>query len=176
MGDGHKLVWNAAGNNPFLPDLPSGIQRHFIQTPGGKLELLSAQPSISSVQFRKRAILFQHGGFGCASVWIPFLDFLAQRGYPCYALSLRGHGGSWKPGFFRMVWGTGRTALCQDIGYAINWIEGFESAKREAVFQPEDLVLVGHSAGGGLVQSFLSEGLGTVGALVIIAGIPCFGG
>ena len=75
-----------------------------------------------------------------------------------------------------MVWGTGRTALCQDIGYAINWIEGFESAKREAVFQPEDLVLVGHSAGGGLVQSFLSEGLGTVGALVIIAGIPCFGG
>jgi alpha-beta hydrolase superfamily lysophospholipase len=40
----------------------------------------------------------------------------------------------------------------------------------------EELVLVGHSAGGGLAQQFLSERMGKVGGLVVLAGFPNFGG
>jgi len=177
MDDRHSLVWSASKNIPFLPDLPPHITRLYIPTLDGPLELLSAQPPTSS-EPRKKAILFQHGGFGCASIWIPFLDFLSKNGYPCYAVSLRGHGGSWKPGYFRMVWMTGKATLAQDITSAIAFIGGYEYGKRASntPFRPEDLVLVGHSAGGGLCQYFISKGLGNVGALVLIAAIPAFGG
>src|SRR3954471_5882036 len=107
MNDRHRLVWR--GYTASLPDLPPNITRFFIPTPHGQLELLSAQPP--STCPRKKALLFQHGGFGCASVWLPFLVFFSQQGYPCYAVSLRGHGGSWKPGYFRMVWMTGVASM-----------------------------------------------------------------
>jgi len=77
-----------------------------------------------------------------------------------------------------MVWMTGRATLARDITSAIAFIGGYEYGKRtaNAPFRSEDLVLVGHSAGGGLCQYFMSKGLGDVGALVLIAAIPAFGG
>lgn len=174
MNDRHVLRWSYPASSSSLPDLPSNITRHFISTPLGKLELLCAEPPESS-QPRKQVILFQHGGFGYAGVWIPYLAWFAARGYPCYALSLRGHGASWKPGFLRMVWGFGKSSFAEDLGYAFTWVQAFESAKR-GHFDPMNLVLVGHSAGGGLSQYFLSRNMGTVGGLVIMAGFPSLGG
>ena len=40
----------------------------------------------------------------------------------------------------------------------------------------EDLVLIRHLAGGGLSQYFLSQRLGKVGGVVILAGFLNFGG
>jgi pimeloyl-ACP methyl ester carboxylesterase len=182
MTDRHILRWSPTPEAQNLIELPSHITRHFIQTPRGKLEMLVAQPPSSPAtehQPRKKALLFQHGGFGCAAVWIPFLTFFSQtHGFPCYALSLRGHGASWKPGFWELVFRTGLGSMVEDLGYAFTWVAGFESARRlgENGLREEDVVLIGHSAGGGLSQYFLSSNRATVGALVIVAGIPCFGG
>src|SRR5512135_3220777 len=44
---------------------------------------------------RKPPLVFVHGGYCDAWVWEPnFLPWFAARGYPAYALSLRGHGAS----------------------------------------------------------------------------------
>ncbi|KAH8657215.1 Alpha/Beta hydrolase protein [Tricladium varicosporioides] len=172
MNDRHTLVWRRP--TQLLSDLPPGIVRQWINTPDGQLELLSAQPDLSIP--RKQAIIFQHGGFGYAAVWIPYLKWFAKHGYPCYALSLRGHGGSWQPGYFRMVWMTGLKTLASDLQFAFTWVEAYEAAKRDGNFEEKDLVLVGHSSGGGLAQYFVGKGLGKVGGLVVFAGIPSYGG
>ena len=105
------------------------------------------------------------------------MEYFSARGYPCYALSLRGHGESWKPGYWRMVWGYGKSHLATDLAAAVGFVTGIETGIRgEKGFRSEDLVLLGHSAGGGLVQYLLGKGMAKVGALVIIAGFPCFGG
>lgn len=75
-----------------------------------------------------------------------------------------------------MVWRFGKSDFAQDLGYGFTYISAFEAAKREGIFGSEDLVLVGHSAGGGLSQYFLSRGLGEVGGLVVMAPFPFFGG
>ncbi|CAG8951523.1 hypothetical protein HYFRA_00007439 [Hymenoscyphus fraxineus] len=173
--DQHKLLWKLPlVSIQDLPPLPQNITRHFISTPNGKLEILSALPP-SSIPSQSKALLFLHGGFGHATVWLPYLSYFSSRGFRCYALSVRGHGASWKPGFFHMVWRTGKRDMAEDLGYGLTWVSAFEAAMRRGGFEEEDLVLIGHSAGGGLSQQFLSEGLGTVGGLVIMAGVPCFG-
>ena len=44
---------------------------------------------------RRPPLLFVHGGYCDAWFWEPyFLPWFAARGYPAYALSLRGHGAS----------------------------------------------------------------------------------
>lgn len=50
--------------------LPKGIERIFIDSPGGKLEILSAVPKPDAIYHSKPPIFFQHGGFGCAQVWL----------------------------------------------------------------------------------------------------------
>ena len=60
-------------------------------------------------------------------------------------------------------------SIAEDLGYAFSWIEGFETARRDGPLTGDDIVLIGHSAGGGLVQYFLSRCLGVVGGLVTIA-------
>jgi pimeloyl-ACP methyl ester carboxylesterase len=160
---------------PHPVDLPPHISRYYIPTSLGTLELLSAQPPPSTSP-RKKAILFQHGGFGHAAIWTPFLTFFSQHGYPSYALSLRGHGASWKPSFFHLVWRYGKVSMAQDFKSGVEFVKGLEKQKRGRKTRDEELILVGHSAGGGLVQQYLSGGMGKVGGLVILAGFPNFGG
>jgi len=75
-----------------------------------------------------------------------------------------------------MVWGYGKSHFAQDLAYAFTYVSGFETGLRSGSFTSEDLVLIGHSSGGGLSQYFLSQKLGQVGGFVIIAAFPCFGG
>ncbi len=66
--------------------------------------------------------------------------------------------------------------MAQDLKAGVEFVRQFEAEKRGGEIPEEDLVLVGHSAGGGLAQWFLSEGMGSVGGLVILAGFPNSGG
>ena len=182
--DGHVLVWKAS-KSPPLPVLPDHIQRTYISTRHGKLELLIALPpnpgpGCDLPVGQKHALFFQHGGFGSASVWIPYLTYFSQtHGFPCYALSLRGHGASWQPSYLELVFRTGKKQMADDLGVALNWVKGFEAGRR---LQPgtadgnTQIVLIGHSAGGGLCQYLLSQGLGTVHGFVMAAPFPSFGG
>ena len=52
------------------------------------------------------------------------------------------------------------------------WLQELESEKRG---EKVEAVLVGHSNGGGLSQSILSEGDVKTKALVLVETIPCFG-
>ncbi|KAH7370090.1 Alpha/Beta hydrolase protein [Rhexocercosporidium sp. MPI-PUGE-AT-0058] len=179
MTDRHKLLFRKSAPSPHPVDLPHHITRFYIPTPLGTLELLAAEPATSPDHApRKKSILFQHGGFGSASVFIPFLTYFSQGQHPCYALSLRGHGASWTPSFLRMVWGYPKSAFASDLQAGLRFVQELEAEKRgKSVSEvAEDIVLVGHSAGGGLIQYLLGEGMGTVGACVIMAGFPNFGG
>ena len=65
-----------------------------------------------------------------------------------YAISLRGHGASWAPGFVEMWAWTGLRELAGDLVAAVRDVE-----RRE---QGRECVLVGHTSGGGLVQYVLA--------------------
>lgn len=144
---------------------PEGLERHWITTPGGPIELLSNSPSLTN-KGNGPPIVFCHGGMGCAWVWTEYMTFLAEHGVPCYALSLRGHGNSWHPSYLRMVFATPRSALGDDLVAAVEWVQSREES---------EVMLVGHSSGGGLSQGVLTKGLVNVKALALLGAVPCFG-
>lgn len=61
---------------------------------------------------------------------------------------------------------TSKDILATDVVAAIQEIQRRED---------QDVVLVGHSSGGGLAQLILSKGLAVAQALVLVAAIPNFG-
>lgn len=182
-----------------LYPLPSGVERLFVDTPGGKLEMLYAapqppfpfSPSSSSSSSKSPSppspddgtntragadkeasrpfMYFVHGGMGGAWVWLEYMGFLAARGVPCYAVSLRGHGASYYPSFLRMVYATTMGMLAEDALAGLCWVQ------REHGRRMGEAVLVGHSSGGGLCQLLLSEKLVTVKGLVLVASVPGYG-
>ncbi|ORY18294.1 Alpha/Beta hydrolase protein [Clohesyomyces aquaticus] len=171
------MQWRTPSPNPPSPTpLPSGISQIFIPTPSGPLEILSALPSSSPKS--KPTLFFAHGGFGCAEMWIPWMLYFSAKGYACYAVSYRGHGKSWYPGFLRMVW-TGRGTMAGDLVEGVRFVERCERKRRGVDGNGEGgegkIVLIGHSAGAGLSQYVLSRGLVQVHGFVICAGVPAFG-
>lgn len=84
-----------------------------------------------------------------------------------YAISLRGHGASWAPGFVEMWAWTGLRELAGDLVAAVRDVE-----RRE---QGRECVLVGHSSGGGLVQYVLAQGMCRAVGMGLVAAIPNFG-
>lgn len=105
----------------------------------GGLEVFSCQPSGKSQQ---PPLLFIHGAFAGGWMWTEtFMPYFAAAGHPCYALSLRGHGGS--------------------QGQAqINWlsIADYVDDLRLVVSTLNiDPVLLGHSMGGFVVQKYLER-------------------
>ena len=86
-----------------------------------------------------------------------------------YSLSLRGHGYSWYPSFWALFF-TPKHVLADDVAAALAFIK----ARHEG---SGPTTLVGHSSGGGLSQHVVDSGKGLgVGKLVVLAGIPSFGG
>lgn len=160
-----------------LPALPDGIERFFIQTPGGRIEVLYAKPQAANsttptpttqqLPDASSPLFFVHGGMGGAWVWLEYLRFFSARGIPCYAVSMRGHGASWHPSYLRMVYGTTKRMLADDVVAGLRWAQEREGGR--------EVVLVGHSSGGGLAQYVLSEGDVKVKGLVLAAAVPGFG-
>lgn len=162
------LRWTKPTESPS--PLSQGIERYFVKTTSGDIEVLYAKPKelpASTTTAPKNAMFFVHGGMGSAWVWLEYMQFLASSGIPCYAVSMRGHGNSWHPSYIRMVFMTPRSALAQDVVDAIRWTQ-----QRE---QGAGLVLVGHSSGGGMLQGILSDGTVRASGLVLVAAVPGFG-
>ena len=94
------------------------------------LEVYSCLPARKT---KKLPVLFVHGAFAGGWMWTEtFMPFLAKAGYPCYALSLRGHGGS--HGRDHLDWHS-ITDYIADVKAVVDSLR-------------ETPVLVGHSMGG----------------------------
>lgn len=156
------MHWKAPRSQPPAP--PAPVTRTFIKSPGGDLELLVALPPKPS---NKAPIFFAHGGCGAAGVWTEWMTYLSQQhNIPCYAVSARGHGASYNPGYIRLVYLTTKRMLADDFVTGIKYVQEKEG---------QDVVLVGHSSGGGLSQFVLGEGDVKVKGLVLAGAIPAFG-
>lgn len=166
------LQWHMPSPNPPLPTAPPlGISRSHIGTASGPLELLTALPRTATTS--KPPLFFAQGGFGCASVWLSYLSYFSSHGFPCYALSYRGHGGSWYPGFWAMYFTT-RHAIGEDLVAGIKEVERLEMARRKSE-EKIGVVVIAHSAGGALSQYVLGRGIVRVQAFFILAAVPGFG-
>jgi pimeloyl-ACP methyl ester carboxylesterase len=167
------LQWRTPAPNPPVPTpLPDGISRTYISTPSGPLELLFTLPSSSSASI-KTPLFFAHGGFGCASIWTSYMLFFASNGYPCYAVSYRGHGGSWYPSCWQMYF-TSREAIAEDLVAGITEVER-RVGERRNTGEKVGVVLIAHSAGGALAQWVLSRRLVKVQGFCMFAAVPGFG-
>src|SRR5512146_589692 len=108
--------------------------------PEARLEVRKRLPAGES---HRPPLLFVHGGYCDAWFWEPyFLPWFAARGYPAYALSLRGHGAS-----------GGRESLfvAGIDDYAVD-------VTRVASGLPAQPILVGHSMGAAVVERLISAG------------------
>ncbi|KAI8634390.1 alpha/beta-hydrolase [Xylariaceae sp. FL1651] len=154
------LHWRRPSGPPEVP--PKGTARAFISTPGGKLELLCAKPArpIPGIP----PVVFAHGGMGSAWVWHEYMRFLSERGITSYAISARGHGASWHPSFLGMLYATTKRDLADDLVAGIKAVQ-----EREG---DAEVILVGHSSGGGLSQYIVGEGDVRVKGLALLGAIP----
>ncbi|KAF3024390.1 hypothetical protein E8E14_014412 [Neopestalotiopsis sp. 37M] len=152
------LYWTRPSGPPS--SLPTGIERMSIKTAGGNIELLCAKATKPT---SKTPVVFAHGGMGCAWVWIPYMQYLQERGIASYAVSTRGHGESWHPSFLRMSYATTKRMLGDDLLAGIKAVERMEGS---------EVVLVGHSSGGGLSQFIVNEGDVKVKALGLLDAVP----
>ncbi len=117
-----------------------------------QLEVIAREPAADA---RSTPLLFVHGMWHAAWCWAEhFLPYLAQRGFPSYALSLRGHGAS--AGRERLRWAS-LAEYVSDVAWAVEQME-----------RPP--VLVGHSMGGMVVQKYLESH--RVPAAVLLASAP----
>lgn len=102
-----------------------------------------------------------------------YMNHFSARGYPCYAISYRGHGNSWDPGFLEMYF-TSRETMGQDLVAGVKEVETLETTRANAE-EKARIVLVAHSAGGALSQYVLSRGLVKVQGFCMLAAVPGFG-
>ncbi|KAI0855623.1 Alpha/Beta hydrolase protein [Xylaria cubensis] len=155
------LHWRRPNGQTTQP-APTGTTRKFISTPNGDLELLCAKPA-NPVGPGIPPVVFVHGGMGSAWVWHEYMRYLAAHGITSYAVSARGHGASWHPSYLRMVYATTKRDLADDFVAGIKIVQEWEGS---------EVVLVGHSSGGGLSQFILSEGDVRVKGLALLGAIP----
>jgi pimeloyl-ACP methyl ester carboxylesterase len=116
-----------------------------------QLEVLSRMPALA----RPTPLLFVHAAWHGAWCWDEhFLAYFAERGYPAYALSLRGHGASEKLPHLR------------DATIA----EYVADVAQVAGDLPSPPVVIGHSMGGLIVQKYLETHTAPAG--VLLASVP----
>lgn len=103
------------------------------------LEIFSALPGKKT---GRPPLLFIHGAFAGGWMWTEtFMPWFAAAGYPCHALSLRGHGGS--DGHDSMDW--------HSIADYVDDVAAVAERLDEAP------VLLGHSMGGFVAQKYLEH-------------------
>lgn len=142
--------------------------------------MLYAQPEYPTEKHLMPPLFFVHGGFGCAAVWTEYMTFLSSSPYniPCYSISLRGHGASWCPSYLRMVYGTSKRSLADDIVTGIEYVQKTEQERKQGnseLTEPIRVLLVAHSNGGGLAQLALDAGDVQVRGLALLDSAPNFG-
>jgi alpha-beta hydrolase superfamily lysophospholipase len=123
------------------------------------LELLEG--ATNAVDSDKPPLLFIHGVLHGAWCWELFLEYFSEQGFPCYALSLRGHGASPIEGHLNHA---RIKDYVDDVRTAVTEIE---QRNGRSPF------IVGHSMGGFIVQKYL-ERYAVPGA-VLLASAPTHG-
>jgi pimeloyl-ACP methyl ester carboxylesterase len=114
-----------------------------------RLRITRTRPSSGAT---RPPVLMLHGLWHAGWAWENWSARLAERGYDCHAVDLRGHGGSQ---------GDVRTARLRDF---------IEDARRTVAAFPEPPILIGHSLGGALVERLLATDI--YPAAVLVAGVP----
>jgi pimeloyl-ACP methyl ester carboxylesterase len=94
-------------------------------------------------------VLFVHGYFASAAVWTEWLPFFAARGFPAYALNLRGRAGS---------------GPNVDLGRVT--IDDFVADAAAVARQVGAQVIVGHSMGGLITQRLAADGVAKAAVLI----------
>jgi pimeloyl-ACP methyl ester carboxylesterase len=152
---------------PSFRPLPDHIQRAFVTTEHGDLELLSSRPR--QCHSDVPPVFFAHGGYGSAGVWLEFMNRLHHAGYSglLYAHSIRNHGASCTVSFYKMVYRTSLDACVVDLRAC------FEYAIKDA--GSDDMVVVENSDGGGLLQYALDSGVVEARALGLLNAVSHFG-
>lgn len=133
-----------AGNNAAPLAQDHGTISHQHQLPDGSvLELLEMRPlTLDSTRAAQPPLLFLHGASHGAWCWAEnFLPWFAQRGYSCFAVSLRGHGAS-----------SDECKSCPD-----KYSQSMEDIAHVVASLPEPPVLVAHSMSGFFAQRYLVE-------------------
>jgi pimeloyl-ACP methyl ester carboxylesterase len=153
---------------PKYYPLPSHITRTYTTGPksGLAIEILVCQPKRPS---SSSPVLFMHGGFGHAAVWLEWMTYLHEHGYPgtLYAVSARGHGASQAPSSWsRLVFLTKHDDISDDLLAACQYVKDREATEP---------ILIGHSAGGEQCQYVLAKGMTTTPALGLIGAVPYSG-
>jgi pimeloyl-ACP methyl ester carboxylesterase len=122
-----------------------------------KLEILHHEPDQLS---HAAPIVLVHGILHAAWCWEQFQPYFAQQGYRSYAISLRGHGSSEIDGPLRWA-------------RASDYVDDLVQALAEIAVDNNQVILVGHSMGGLVVQKYL-ERYPAAGA-VLLASVPPHG-
>jgi pimeloyl-ACP methyl ester carboxylesterase len=167
-----NLRWT---NQSCLGPLPEGITRDFIATSthDKSLEILVAKPQSrpNKSNIDRPPILFLHGGFGSAALFIPFMTYFSkqyQSKHSTYALSMRGRGASYSLCYLNLVYGTSLSDLASDLAIAVEHITKLEGRAP---------IVLGHSSGGGLIQYALANRLFNqkIPGFVLLDAVPNFG-
>lgn len=106
----------------------------------------------------KPSLLFVHGAWHASWCWDEyFLPYFAEKGFPTYALDLRGHGES---SIDKQLRFTTIGDYVDDVAEVVDNIDG-------------PVIVVGHSMGGFVVQHFLKDH--SVAGAVLLATVPWYG-
>ncbi|MFI5229333.1 MAG: alpha/beta hydrolase [Gemmatimonadales bacterium] len=90
------------------------------------------------------AVVFVHGYFADATIWNEWLPYFAERGFPAYALNLRGRRGSEPSGRL------GRASIA-------DFVDDARAVVRHVAAEHGAPAAVGHSMGGLIVQRLAAE-------------------
>lgn len=119
-----------------------------------KLEVLEYLPEMNS---KAIPLLFIHGANHGAWCWKEnFLPYFSSKGFPSYALSLRGHSGS-----------EGREKL-----HSFSLKDYMDDVLETMLILKNKPVLIGHSMGGAIVQKILLLHPDKIKAAVLMAPVP----
>lgn len=103
-----------------------------------KINGIAVECSLPETKLYDPPLLFVHGSSEGSWIWSNFFHYFSSRGWMCYALNLRGHYLSQPV----EDWGkVGVAAYLDDLDTVVKYLD-------------KDLVLIGHSMGGVLVQKY----------------------
>lgn len=114
---------------------------------------LEVRKSLAKQKKCLHPLIFIHGAAGGAWYFDHFLKYFADHGFDCYALSLRGHGLS-----------EGK----EDIDH-FSMNDYVEDVKKVVHSLTEKPILIGHSMGGAITQTYMNKNSNEIHQVILLA-------